>query len=461
MNNYYNDLNTACEILDSNQKKYPGALGRKLFVIGLTSLNLFNFYMDLKSKIKKKYFFENEYEISIAKIYIKLFNSKIYKSYYLKKKFFTYYKIINSQLIILIFYFVRNIFFNTFVSTKKKKIDCLFFWDKYKYINLFKPLMASKKKSYLLLHNNSFYPEKHANKSITLSALNKLYINYNNKFDYHYNVLKKTLLFYQPKTIIFAEGDSPVHSILSKVCKNLKIKSICLQWGSSTWKKPKYGFRNLTCDKILVHGKFFREQIKNYNKIKISVVGNPLLTDQKNFDFRKKAIFMLQPAKSLALDEISVNIFFDFMKKIILSNKDWKFIIRLHPQQDMPHLIHETFSFSNSKIISPKNVTLTESVKNCAVAFSISSSSLTDVLNNNIIPFAFNVSGLLNKYQPDINKLKIGIETKNFNKAIYKAQQLLKSPRKLLLYRKNIIRLKNIFIFKNGKKSVKEIFKHI
>jgi hypothetical protein len=149
------------------------------------------------------------------------------------------------------------------------------------------------------------------------------------------------------------------------------------------------------------------------------------------------------------------------MKKIILSNKDWKFIIRLHPQQDMPHRIYETFSFSNSKIISPKNVTLTESVKNCAVAFSISSSSLTDVLNNNIIPFAFNVSGLLNKYQPDINKLKIGIEAKNFNKAIYKAQELLKSPRKLLLYRKNIIRLKNNFIFKSGKKSVKEIFKHI
>jgi hypothetical protein len=464
MNRYFDYLNEACGILDDQNNKYPGATGRHFFVVGLSSATLFDFYIDLEKKsVKKKYFFLNSYELILAKTFIKFKKFSNYKNIYLKIKKINFEKIKKIKLFIYIFYIVKDFFFNFYVSKNKKKVDYLFLWDKYKYIDLFQSVFSKKKKSFLLLHNNNFHPENFIKKTIKISAWDKQYLGFDNLFDYNYAILKKTLLFYKPKNVIFVEGDSPIHSVLSKVCNDLKIRSICFQWGSSVWKKPKYGFRNLTCDIFLAHGKFFFDQIKSYNKKNlIKLVGNPLLNNPKKHHKKKIAIFLLQPFSSMRGDfKKTSKLFFQFMHSIISSNKDWKFIIRTHPNQDCLSDINKFNNFLNCEIINPKNITLKDSLTGCSIAFSVSSSALTDGLNYEVIPFSFNPTTILDIYQPDLNKLKIGYATKNLADAIYEANKLLIDNNKINYYAKNIIKLKNSFNYHTGKKSVKKIFKYI
>lgn len=460
MKDYYKHLSDACEIIDKGNKKYKGAVGRSFYVIGASSSHLLNFYKNIESK--SNFVFKNKEEIILARAIIKSINIKKKINITLDKPLLSFSEIKKIRLLKFIYYFGRNLLFSYFVSTKIKKVNCLFLWDNYNFINLFRLLLPRIKNSYLLLHNNNFFPGYFLKKTIKIPSLETLNIGCKDVFEYNYLVLKKALLLYRPKVVVFAEGDSPSHSILSSLCKDLKIKSVCLQWGSSPRKSIKYGFRNFTCDQVLVHGKFFFNLIKKYTaKNIIKITGNPLVGYNNKWTFKKKAIVLLQPKLIQSMNSQSLDLFFYFISNVIRSNNDWEFVIRPHPSQNYCKVSKKFSKFSNCVLVDSKNISLKKSFINCTVAFSIFSSSLTDALSHQIIPFSFDTTGLLGTFQPDLNKLKIGISTDNIHNAIVKANNLLKNKKTILEYSKNINKHKNNFNWKNGNSAIQEICKYI
>jgi hypothetical protein len=460
MKNYYKYLSDACEIIDKGNKKYKGATGRAFYVIGASSAHLLYFYKNIESK--SNFVFKNNEEIILARTIIKLKNIKKKINITLDKPLLSFSEIKKIRLLKFIYYFGKNLLFSCFVSTKIKKVNCLFLWDNYKYINLFRLLLPRIKNSYLLLHNNNFFPRYFLKKTIKIPSLETLNIGCKDLFEYNYLILKKALLLYRPKVVVFAEGDSPSHSILSSLCKDLKIKSVCLQWGSAPRKSIKYGFRNFTCDQVLVHGNFFFNLIKKYTvKNIIKKTGNPLVDYNNKWAFKKRAIVLLQPELIQSMNSQNLNLFFYFISNVIKSNNDWKFVIRPHPSQNYCKVSNKFSKFSNCVLVDSKNISLKKSFTNCTVAFSIFSSSLTDGLSHQIIPFSFDTTGLLGTFQPDLNKLKIGISTDNIKDAILKANNLLRNKKLIIEYCKNIKKYKFNINYKYGKQAINEICKYI
>ena len=456
MYNYIHNLDKVCTYYEKNEYyKIKGVIGRFLWIIGFNSEDLRSFYSYLLKSKKKEitFVFQSEEELLIAKgllIILKIGNkSKIIIKYqrklgnYLKKIIFFY----------KVYLYILNFKYNLKIR-QNQKTDILFFWDKYKYIEIYKLLKPTLGRKFKLLpFMNNFVIEKYLNNC--LSQKYKLNFlsgnNFSNKFDIVNKLLKDTLIEIKPKKVIFAEGDSPFHSVLTSVCKELNIETICLQWGSTVWKKPRYGFRDLTCNKFLLHGKFFFNEVKNYNKIpKLFITGN-LLLKRKNLQKENKAIFLLQPKH---VDPN--NQFFKLMENMIIKNKEWFFLIRPHPNQDNFDMIKKYDHYKNVKIVNTKVETINQSLEKCKISISSYSSAIIDAFNYNVVPLIFNTSPLLKKYNPNIDKNKLGIETKSLPYAKKEFNKIFKNQKKLENYKKNVIRKKNFFAVLIDKKAIRK-----
>jgi hypothetical protein len=193
----------------------------------------------------------------------------------------------------------------------------------------------------------------------------------------------------------------------------------------------------------------------------IKKTGNPLVDYNNKWAFKKRAIVLLQPELIQSMNSQNLNLFFYFISNVIKSNNDWKFVIRPHPSQNYCKVSNKFSKFSNCVLVDSKNISLKKSFTNCTVAFSIFSSSLTDGLSHQIIPFSFDTTGLLGTFQPDLNKLKIGISTDNIKDAILKANNLLRNKKLIIEYCKNIKKYKFNINYKYGKQAINEICKYI
>ena len=77
------------------------------------------------------------------------------------------------------------------------------------------------------------------------------------------------------------------------------------------------------------------------------------------------------------------------------------------------------------------------------------------------MPLVYNTSLLLKRYNPNLKKYKLGIETKNFIYAQKKFNEILSNQTKLKYFKKNIYMKKKFFIKYYGKKSIKASTKAI
>ena len=177
----------------------------------------------------------------------------------------------------------------------------------------------------------------------------------------------------------------------------------------------------------------FVNEAKKYNKnTKFYNVGNPLLSSA-DLNKKKNAIFLLQPSHT----DPKKN-FMKLMENIIKKNKDWFFFIRPHPNQDNLYLLKKYKKFKNAKIVYPHTENLHKSLKKNSVSISSYSSTIIDSLNYNIVPLVYNTSLLLKRYNPNLKKYKLGIETKNLIYAQKKFNEILSNQTKLKYFKKNI-----------------------
>jgi hypothetical protein len=457
---FYKKFNEVIDLLDSKDPDYKNTKGRELFILGSKSEIILNFE-DYQKKSFLYFQNEDEYKIYEA-LYLKINKKKFKKNFYICKLTNFIYKM--KQKYSIYYYVLKDFYASFFVSSHKKRVDVLFLLDKSKYLNLFHDIKKKIFNSFYLIDSFDINLKKYKLNSVKLPFYKKFLIlifwKIQNKFDFHYKIIESTLLFYKPKTVVFAEGDSIHHSIVSKVCNKLKIKSICLQWGTSISEVPKFGYRNFECSKVLLHGKFFYNEISKYNcKKKLFITGNHMIAKKDNKD-RKKIIFLFQHADA-TFDQLKYNDFIKFAEYSASKYPNWNFIIRYHPHQDNIKKIQYLENYKNVNFHYPDTTSLHKSLNNCTLAITINSSTVVEALNYSIIPLVFNISKIHGKFRPDLNKLKIGFEFFSYVEATKILDSLLVSQKKINFIKKNIIKNKFFFYRHSSTTALKKIIKQI
>ena len=131
------------------------------------------------------------------------------------------------------------------------------------------------------------------------------------------------------KVIIGFEGDNSKFEVLCQAAKHNGVKSICIQSGCFTSKKPRLQLGHNSFDFFISWGKYFSNQIKSINKNTKFINIGKIYKIKK---FKKKNIVTILTS-SPNYDEPEkfwIQIFilvFELSKKF----KNWKFIIRDHP----------------------------------------------------------------------------------------------------------------------------------
>ena len=238
-------------------------------------------------------------------------------------------------------FFLTKIFFLilTFFSLQKlnshkqkKKFFC--FSNHRKYDSFFSKLLTDKliytfKPNYFLFFFILIFKSKFSPKSINLNS--KINYFFFQRHFVKFQFFEYELSKYSFKSIIYFEGDSPDHALISQIGRKKGIKSLCIQWGGVLWNKPKLPFQNFSCDYFFCWGKNYVNKFNKYNKKTIFYnVGNPFLKKKKNLD-NKKIIFLVPQKSILFTDEIK-NRYFMFLNWLIKNYKN-SIQIKCHPKE--------------------------------------------------------------------------------------------------------------------------------
>ena len=132
-------------------------------------------------------------------------------------------------------FFSEN-FLNIIKFTQKKELDVIVISNTNYKINKILNFLKNKKYKIGILadHQKKFYVTN--NKNIFLIRKYFFYKNLNKIFE-NFKLINKLvffesiILFYKPKAIFVAEGDSPSEALIAQICKKNNIKCYCLQHG--------------------------------------------------------------------------------------------------------------------------------------------------------------------------------------------------------------------------------------
>ena len=175
----------------------------------------------------------------------------------------------------------------------------------------------------------------------------------------------------------------------------------------------------------------------------------------------KKIVFLLQVDNKALIPNKHVSDFYGLTKYIVKEFSDWNVVMRLHPNMRKSNLTLNVKEFNNVEIHNAKDKTLSESLDGASIAVSIMSSSIMEAIAIGVIPFVFNPLYKEFNYQPDIDKLGLGIESKEIDSAKVSLSYLMKSEDTQNRYFRNIDKMHPVFFSKIGSKSLRETVKII
>ena len=193
----------------------------------------------------------------------------------------------------------------------------------------------------------------------------------------------------KPKIIIFTyEGHAWEKLLISKIKKFYKKKITCIGYQFSTLTTSSYSIfkkrkKIFMPDYILTTGyiskkKFIEKRVLPKNKIlKIGSFKNikPIF----NYKSRNKNILVL-PEGFLSETKLLV----DFIISLSKKNKQYKFIIRLHPLVDRNYIEKKIYNYKN--IILSKNKILNKDIKISSYVFYRGTSAVFDCIFKNVHP---------------------------------------------------------------------------
>ncbi len=275
----------------------------------------------------------------------------------------------------------------------------------------------------------------------------------------HGNRLEAALLLYKPKLLLYCEGDAWDQDLVSRLGEKYSIPSVCIQWGAFPYESPRIGFRQLACTAFLTWGDYFSEQLRPYNaNTQLFAVGCPSIELKYHSGVRKRMVFLLNTdpkGKAVGLDYFH-NQFWQLILWTARSASDWTLTVRAHPSIPLSEQeIEELSAFKNIEIHDPAARTLGESLNDCDLAVTVSSSSVIEAVSCGAVPFIFNPSPW--RYQPDFPFSKAGYECKSFEVAIKTMETILCSPEDLLTLRQNLVHFRGTLFADTGEGALENI----
>lgn len=260
------------------------------------------------------------------------------------------------------------------------------------------------------------------------------------------------LIEHKPKLLLYCEGDAWYHDIVSQLGAKHSIPSVCIQWGGFPYETPRIGFRNLACNAFLTWGDYFSEQLKPYNPHTTFIAtGHPGVKLHNRLSVTNRMVFLLNTDPNghvIGLDYYH-GLFWRFMLWVAEYAKDWTLIVRAHPSIPLSHEeVLKLSGIGNLEIHDPVLKTLDDSLDECDLAVTVSSSSVIEAVSYGAVPFIFNPAPW--QYQPCFPEYEAGYECKDYETAVATMQRIIADPDHLLGLRQNLVRFREQLFTNTG-----------
>ena len=415
--------------LNLNNITLRRACEKHLYTLLHNSNQFLKFFSDIKNNnLKKKYVFESYEIMLIAKDLANLYNKKIkleYKKNYIKKISF------------FIRYFILIIYVTLF-KFKTENNQCIVFQindKKFEYKSKYLLQEVNAKKIFLD-YKKSLWAIILSKKKFSLGFDYKE-IFYQRNFFFIHKLYSITLIYEialhinNPYLILFFEGDSSNHEIISAIGKKKKIKTICIQWGAFLSKNYKNTLKNSGFDTFLAWSKYYKKEILKHNKIpEVIVKGNCFIS--KKTGLKNKVLFLL-PQTTF---ETSINQAETFDKVIDWFSKKYpgEGILRSHPYKNEINAKKSKFNLSNLIIHDADKISIDESLNSSYMIVTCGSSVIFEagklgiiplvILDNDKTPWTKNIEDLKKKYP-------IRLIQYSFNDQVIENIELIRNNKKI------------------------------
>lgn len=248
--------------------------------------------------------------------------------------------------------------------------------------------------------------------------------------------IRAALMRHKPRCVLVAEGDAPYHEALALVGRSMGIPVLCLQWGAFPYRAPHLGFRNMSHAAFLSWGRGFSAQLRPFNSgLRFIETGNHIVAAKRAVP-QRQVLFLMQGPDNYTILPHHWHQFMDFTVWTAQSHADWQIVIRAHP--NMPLAAEERMRLeacSNVTFQDALQVPMGTALEGAAIAVTIVSSAILEALAQGVVPFLFNPTTMVPRFQPDLEALGAGIEAKTLERAKGEMARLLADPAVLDAYR--------------------------
>lgn len=241
---------------------------------------------------------------------------------------------------------------------------------------------------------------------------------------YQLNTLLILIQIISPTQCFLLEGPHFEQEIISSICKEYHIESICIQQGWPGLIHTR--FKNMTYDIYYTWGKGFSELWKKYNSIpkfiELGYYGNTCFI-KKLECYNKNAITFFFQAPLFTISDDCFENMIKFVFFCVEKFPNRRVLVREHPE----YLFTKRLNISEYKNIHIVTHTPMEDVfSETEIGVSIFSSTLMECVLYGAIPFIFNLTSNP-KYFPDLDSENIGIEVKCYEEAELKMNYLIEN----------------------------------
>lgn len=411
---------------------------------------LHKFYL----KKKNKFFFSK-----LTKTYL----SNSFRNRNFSIKFFSFsnieYYFRFSEIPFFIKHFIINLRLNFLnYKTKKKKIIV--------YVNTLKHFYHQKNYLKSIKNKISFITFS----GDLINSLPKKDIKYfqplilvNPSFKFHKKPLSKELYLYKVfkrffsensiKLVIGVEGDCPIFDILCKVSSEERVKSVCVQWGTYPFIRPRYTLNNMSCNYFLTWGDFFQSQLKSKNK-KVKFISTGMKSSKKKIKKENLITFIMAPPVPDLPEKFNFDLL-EISEDIAKNYKNWNCVIRNHPIYKISQ--NQISNIKNLKIEDYENNPIDNSLKKSSIVVGICSSVLIESLYYDTIPIVYEANKNL-EFFPKLDQKKIGFLGQDVNTVKKLIEKLIVQKKKLAHMQKMIKNRKKLY-FVNINKNIDPIIK--
>ena len=252
------------------------------------------------------------------------------------------------------------------------------------------------------------------------------------------DVTLSAIKFLKPKSVVVVEGNAPIDSITSEVCKSLGIPCFCIQQGWSPYVHT--GFRHMGFSEMFVWGPRFAEMLAPFNPGQ-----RFLVTGSHSFDHaslsgdlpksgRRTISFFLQ-APCAFLCTQSYDAFVRLVADCAQAHPSIDFLVREHPGYPVPGTLRQSLAIlKNVEFSDPTHQPLAEVVRRSELVVSVFSTVLLEALAFGVVPLVCSI-GSLPKYEPDIAGSGAGMEVFSVEAAKNRIDAIIANPAILDPYR--------------------------